>query len=177
MIFYLLMPYFIIYIGGCILCNKETRKRVFYITPMIGKEKAAYWISLVFNLLIYSCLYTPRVRFVPSWLFYIGVCIYAAGLLLAIVSIVNFANSSESGMAQNGLYRISRNPMNLAYFVFLLGCVLLTQSLFLLILVMIYQILSHWVILAEERWCIQKYGNEYRQYMKRVRRYIGMKRT
>ncbi|MFR6330355.1 MAG: methyltransferase family protein, partial [Eisenbergiella sp.] len=82
------------------------------------------------------------------------------------------ATPSENGINKNGLYRVSRNPMYVAYFVFFLGYVLLTQSLILLALVIIFQISAHWIILSEERWCMEKFGDEYVQYLKRVRRYI-----
>ncbi|MBH1942571.1 isoprenylcysteine carboxylmethyltransferase family protein [Mobilitalea sibirica] len=72
----------------------------------------------------------------------------------------------------NGLYRISRNPMYLAYFIYLLGCVILSNSLVLLILLIAFQVSTHWIILSEERWCILEFGDEYKDYMKRVRRYI-----
>lgn len=62
--------------------------------------------------------------------------------------------------------------MYVAYFVFFMGYVLMTQSLILLALVIIFQISAHWIILSEERWCMEKFGDEYVQYLKRVRRYI-----
>lgn len=34
------------------------------------------------------------------------------------------------------------------------------------------KISAHWIILAEERWCIKKFGEEYKNYMNKVRRYI-----
>jgi protein-S-isoprenylcysteine O-methyltransferase Ste14 len=37
---------------------------------------------------------------------------------------------------------------------------------------LVFQISSHWIILSEERWCVKQFGDEYIDYMKRVRRYI-----
>ena len=31
---------------------------------------------------------------------------------------------------------------------------------------------AHWIILAEERWCLKNFGESYRQYMRRVHRYF-----
>ncbi|HQO42689.1 MAG TPA: methyltransferase, partial [Bacillota bacterium] len=70
------------------------------------------------------------------------------------------------------LYRISRNPMYIAYFICLLGCVLISKSWALFTLLIVFQISSHWIILSEERWCIKKFGEEYMRYMNKVRRYI-----
>ena len=105
-------------------------------------------------------------------MFAAGLAVYAVGLVLLTISMVNFAVPSENGFNQNGLYRFSRNPMYVAYFIFFLGCVLLTQSPVLAVFVLIFQIAAHWIILSEERWCTEKFGEEYRKYMETVRRYI-----
>jgi len=77
-----------------------------------------------------------------------------------------------NGINLNGLYRVSRNPMYIAYFIYFLGCALLTHSLILLALLIGFQVSAHWIILSEERWCIKKFGEEYIKYMNKVRRYI-----
>ena len=75
-------------------------------------------------------------------------------------------------MRRLGLYRLSRNPMYLAYFILFLGCVLLTQSLVLFGLLAVFQVSAHWIILAEERWCLETFGAAYQHYARRVRRYL-----
>ena len=62
--------------------------------------------------------------------------------------------------------------MYVAYFVFFLGCALLVQSVPLLLFLAAFQLSAHWIILAEERWCLEKFGPEYRLYCARVRRYL-----
>jgi len=85
---------------------------------------------------------------------------------------INYSKPKINGINLNGLYRVSRNPMYIAYFIYFLGCVFLTQSWILLVLLICFQISAHWIILSEERWCIKKFGEEYIKYMNRVRRYI-----
>ena len=41
-----------------------------------------------------------------------------------------------------------------------------------LCLVLAFQVAAHWIILAEERECLERFGDAYRQYMKRTRRYF-----
>lgn len=72
----------------------------------------------------------------------------------------------------NGLYRVSRNPMYISYFLYFLGCAILTNSWILLLFLIAFQTSSHWIILSEERWCIENFGDEYIKYMNKVRRYI-----
>ena len=49
---------------------------------------------------------------------------------------------------------------------------LLTRSVLLLGLVVIFQISAHWIILAEERWCLDQFGEKYARYMSEVNRYF-----
>lgn len=139
---------------------------------MSGNENLAYWIYQISNIAIfvYLCFSTVIIKF--SWPFYTGVVIYVSGLILCTICMINFAVPSNEGMNLNGLYRFSRNPMYVSYLVYSVGCVLLTHSPGLCVIVFIFQISSHWIVLSEERWCIEKFGEPYKQYMKKVRRYI-----
>ena len=101
-----------------------------------------------------------------------GLLCYGGGLLLCAAAVVSFAAPDSGGLNTNGLYRISRNPMYLAYFVCFLGMALLTRSPALLGLTLVFQASAHWIILAEERWCLEQFGQAYGQYMARVRRYL-----
>ena len=62
--------------------------------------------------------------------------------------------------------------MYAAYFVCFMGCVLLTRSPVLFEAAAAFQISGHWLILGEEAWCIQQFGQVYVQYMRKVRRYF-----
>uniref|UniRef100_UPI0032610785 methyltransferase family protein n=1 Tax=Clostridium sp. NkU-1 TaxID=1095009 RepID=UPI0032610785 len=62
--------------------------------------------------------------------------------------------------------------MYVGYFIYFLGCVLFTHSMLLLISLLVFQISAHWIILSEERWCANKFGTEYINYMNKVKRYI-----
>lgn len=170
--FLLLLPFFFIRFGLLALLNKQAVGRAAYFAPLVEKEKPAYLLYQFSNGAILLYLFFLHISFSPAWLFYIGAAVFAAGTLLLIASIVNFASPAANGFNQNGLYRFSRNPMYVAYFLFFLGCALLTRSLVLLGLVLVFQIAAHWIILSEERWCLEKFGEEYSAYMQRVRRYV-----
>ena len=153
------------------ILDKEALKRAAFFAPLIGKEKAAYWFYQVSNILIFIYLCFLKITTNPYWL-YVGLVIYGLGILLCIVSVTNFAKPAENGINIKGIYRVSRNPMYVAYFIYFLGCVLLTQSFILLAILLVFQISAHWIILSEERWCVNKFGDEYINYMNEVRRYI-----
>jgi len=168
----LLIPFLLIRFGLLSIINKDAIKRAAYFPPMYGNEILAYWIYQISNIAIFVFLFFLTVIVELSWLFYIGIIVYILGLILCAISVISFAIPSNEGFNYNGIYHCSRNPMYVSYFMYFVGCALLTQSLVLCGIVVIFQITSHWIILFEERWCIEKFGKEYKQYMKRVRRYI-----
>jgi protein-S-isoprenylcysteine O-methyltransferase Ste14 len=169
--FITLIPLILIRFGLLSLLDKESLKRAAFFAPLIGKEKVAYLFYQITNIMIFVYLCFLKITTDPYW-FNVGLILYGLGVLLCIVSVLNFARPSENGINLKGLYRFSRNPMYVAYFIYFLGCVLLTKSLILFAILIVFQVSSHWIILSEERWCIKKFGKEYINYMTKVRRYI-----
>lgn len=169
--FLTIIPLLLIRFGVLSIIDKNSLKRAAYFAPLIGGEKSAYWVYQISNLLIFAYLGFLKIR-TDSYLFYAGLVIYGIGALLCLLSVINFAEPEGNGINLKGIYRISRNPMYVAYFFYFLGCTMLTQSLPLLGILIIFQISAHWIILSEERWCVQKFGEEYINYMNKVRRYL-----
>ncbi len=169
--FFLLIPFLLIRFGLLSLISQEGIKRAAFFAPLIGREKAAYWFYQISTTLIFVYLFFLKITTETNWL-YAGLVILGFGVLLCLVSVIDFAKPAENGINVNGLYRISRNPMYVAYFIYFLGCVALTQSLLLFAILIVFQISAHWIILSEERWCIKEFGDEYKNYMNKVRRYI-----
>jgi protein-S-isoprenylcysteine O-methyltransferase Ste14 len=169
--FLLIIPIILLRYGLLSLFGKEALKRAVFFAPLSNKEKTAYIVYQLATVLILICLIFVKINTDPVW-FYAGLIIFCLGTVLYAASIINYAKPEKNGMNMEGLYRISRNPMYIAYFVYFLGCVFLTRSWVLLALIIAFQISSHWIILSEERWCIQQFGEEYLKYMKKVRRYL-----
>lgn len=71
-----------------------------------------------------------------------------------------------------GIYKISRNPMY-GSFIFLNTAVFLFLPSILLLVVMIYgMVVHHFIILGEEKYLENEFGDEYRKYKARVSRYF-----
>lgn len=170
--FVLMTPFLLVRFGLLSILGRGAVLRAAYFAPLQKREKAAYWVYQLSTAAIFPSLFFLRIRTAPSGLYAAGIAVYAAGILLLAVTVCHFAVLSENGFNQSGIYRLSRNPMYIAYFIIFLGCVLLTQSPLLLAFVLIFQISAHWIIRSEERWCREQFGKAYLQYMKRVRRYL-----
>ncbi|HIS70200.1 MAG TPA: isoprenylcysteine carboxylmethyltransferase family protein [Candidatus Gallacutalibacter stercoravium] len=169
---WLLVPFLFIRFGLLAVINREAVKRAAYFAPMKPNERWIYWLYQLSTaaLLVSLCFLKILVSF--SWLFYISVVLYFIGLALCAAAVVNFAAPSQEGLHTNGVYRYSRNPMYVSYFLIFTACALLTQSLALGGMVIVFIFASHGIILAEERWCMEEFAGAYLRYMQRVRRYI-----
>ncbi len=167
--FLLLIPFLLIRFGVLSHLDRAAVKRAAFFAPMVEIAPLIYQLS---NAAIFIVLFFLKVPIDFSWQFWSGTLFYLLGMVLCAASVIDFAAPSGVGLNKNGLYRFSRNPMYLSYFLLFMGCALLTHSVLLGGIVIIFQLSSHWIILSEERWCIGKFGDAYRQYMKKVRRYI-----
>ena len=169
--FLLILPFLLVRFGLLAVLDKEAIKRAAYFPPLFGREIVAYGFYQVANafLLLYPLLLTIRTEGI---LFYAGLPVYLLGLLLCAGAMMSFARPETTGFSRKGLYRFSRNPVYIGYFFFFSGCVLLTHSRLLLVALLVFQYTAHWIIRSEERWCLDTFGEEYREYQSRVRRYI-----
>jgi len=109
---------------------------------------------------------------VGSGVFWLGAVVFGLGLVGLVVALLNFARMSPGEPAIRGLYRLSRNPQWVALVLVYLGSCLAVGSWLSVLLLVALSALFHVRILAEERSCIQLYGDAYRRYMKQVPRYF-----
>ena len=168
-----LLPFFLIRFGLMALLDRQAVGRAAHFAPMYGGERAAYWVYQLSNLAILLLILTSRIQTTPPIFLLGGLALFGGGLVLLALAVAAFASPAVEGVRRTGVYRFSRNPMYVAYFLCFLGCALLAQSPPLAVLVLVFQGSAHWVILAEERWCSQRFGEAYLQYMRTVRRYLG----
>ena len=169
----LLIPFFLLRFGLLGRLDPTALDRAARFAPMRGRARAAYWVYQLSTGGLLLGVLTARVRLIPAALFWGGLLLYGAGLALLALSAAAFAASPPDGVCRSGVYRFSRNPMYLSYFLYFLGCGLLAHSPVLGVLTLTLQISAHWVILAEERWCAQRLGEPYLQYARAVPRYLG----
>ncbi len=169
--FWIAIPIFLIRYGLLGVLSKESLRRASYFAPLVGIEKVAYGVYQITTILTLICLFLLKVETQTEW-FFIGLVILVVGIIIYTISIVNFAEPEESGVNVKGLYQVSRNPMYIGYFIYFLGSSIITCSWILFSILLIFQISAHWIILSEERWCLEHFGCEYRQLMNNVRRYI-----
>ena len=169
--FILVLPILFIRFGILSILSKEAVKRAAFYPPTEGNEKIAYWIYQITTLFLIAIPFFVKVK-LNDTLSIIGLGIYISGMILYAISIIQFAKPNQNRLNIEGLYKISRNPMYIAFFLCFLGVGMITGSWLLLFTLIIFQVSVHYLILSEERWCIKEFGDEYIKYMNKVRRYI-----
>ena len=166
---FLLIPFLLIRFPLLSHFSKNALSRAAYFAPVQGKEKIAYMIYQLSNLALFIISFFLEINFHSSVYFYAGVAIYLLGLALCAISMRDFARPDANGMNTKGLYRYSRNPMYVAYFVCFLGIAFLTKSMIFILILVMFQTAAHWIILSEERWCLEKFGKSYQDKTIKIR--------
>jgi protein-S-isoprenylcysteine O-methyltransferase Ste14 len=129
---------------------------------------------IYFILFIYS-IFVP-LKLGTVW-FYVGLPIFLVGLIPYAMLAVNFVTTPLDQPVTRGIYRYSRHPMYVTGFLMLLGAGIASASWILLLLFVVDIILSPLFVEAEERYCLDKYGDAYREYMDRTPRWLGLPKS
>jgi protein-S-isoprenylcysteine O-methyltransferase Ste14 len=107
--------------------------------------------------------------------FYVGFSISMVGLITYTMVIVTFATTPiDDEPLTKGLYRYSRHPMYVTQTVMFVGVSIASASWVFLLFTIVYTVLSVISANTEERFCLEKYGDTYRQYVNRTPRWIGI---
>jgi len=107
-----------------------------------------------------------------AWL-YSGLLIFSFGVVFTVVAILNFATSPRDKVITKGLYGISRNPMYIGLLIMFIGLGITCASWLYLLLTVVLMVLLNANLTGEERYCLYRYGDDYREYLKRTPRWIG----
>ena len=126
-----------------------------------------FWIGAT----LYSIFVPFRVG--TPWL-WIGLSLFIAGLAILILATVSVAGTPTDKPFTSGVYRFSRHPMYLSMIFVYLGVSIAAASWLFLLITVITFFLQLYQAKKEERYCCEKYGGAYREYMRRTARWIGI---
>lgn len=167
----LVLPIILIRFFLLALLNKDAVKKAAFFPPTKGIEKIFYLVNIITTLLLLVMPFFLKIR-LNGLSGFMGFGILASGFVLYTIAIIQFASPNITGLTTTGLYSISRNPMYVAFFLYFLGSCILTSSWLLLIVLIVFQISVHFLIISEERWCRDQFGETYAEYMEKVNRYL-----
>ena len=141
------------------------KKKIVYIVTCAGENPDR--ATLPFML---ATAWTPFTSLLP--LLWVGLLVYAFGIGMLFKALKAIVETEPDGLFLSGPYRVSRNPLYVAATAVFLGICAATANILLLLYLVSSVLLQHWMILAEERMCKQRFRSSYETYMKDVPRYL-----
>ncbi|MGC3945518.1 MAG: isoprenylcysteine carboxylmethyltransferase family protein [Chryseolinea sp.] len=157
--------------------------------PLTSRDHAGVYVPppLIYVSLFFVSILCQRAIPLPyGWLKspgaqIIGGVFIMSGITFLLPSLWRFLVSRNTlitikpahSLQTTGIYSFSRNPMYLALLCLYLGIAIFKGNLWTIAMVpVIVVIIQTYVIKKEEHYLIRAFGNEYLDYMKRVRRWL-----
>ena len=163
----------------------------FGLTSLLIDRKSAFWawpsytrrerVSLIAGLVLMGGLWVYSI-FLPlnlgtAW-FYAGLSVYLLGWGSIVSAMLTFRATPTDKPNTTGIYRISRHPWYLGMFLIYIGTGLASASwVYLLMALMFLATYGNAFAMPEERFCCERFGDAYREYMRRTPRWLGIPRS
>lgn len=151
---------------------KHFSKRFF--TKQTYKTKIQQYSSKAYSILLnVTMVYTIFVHatFREPY-FYIGIITFLISGVLYIISLMNYASTPPDVPATRGIYRATRHPQQILTEIMFIGCGFALSSPVIVVSSIVQLVLLNWSMESQEQYCIERYGKQYQDYMKRTPRYF-----
>lgn len=159
-----------------ILRPGEKRKRVVTFPRFKSRsEKILSGLALLIfgrGLILYSCFVPINFNTVN---FYFGTTLYLIGLISSMAAMWTFTGSDTEKPVTGGIFKITRHPMQNVSVVMWIGIGLIAGNWVIIACALFLAIISFPSLKAQERSCMEKYGAEYIDYMKKTPRYFSVR--
>jgi len=167
---WIFMSVFLLQMLAILFINKRVWERS-HIPIEARRNKFERYISIIGNLfwllaMGYS-VFLP-LQFGTIW-FFIGLFVFIIGLTLMAIATYNFITTPTDQLITKGVYKFSRHPMYLATFFICVGSGIATISWLFILFSIMMAFCFYQEALIEERYLIDKFGDEYLEYQSNVR--------
>lgn len=139
------------------------------------EEKSAIVGNGVWLLATIYSVFLP-LKLETAW-FYVGLAVFLIGLAILSIATINFATAPMEKPITEGMYRFSRHPLYFSLVIVYIGTSIATASWLFLLLGIANIFWIRLESLVEERYCLDKYGDAYREYMNRTPKWMGMPKS
>jgi len=162
-------------------CYAQNRR----LTPFAFYAQAQIW-GLFFA---FPCIYQPInwawtrsaiSKYIPllggvGWAC-VGVGLVSLAIALGGLGIPRSCGRDTGKLEIRGLYRLTRNPQLMGGALLVMGYVLIWPSWYAVGWVVLFAVMTHWMVLSEEEFLRSVHSEAYHQYCQRVPRYLGLRR-
>jgi protein-S-isoprenylcysteine O-methyltransferase Ste14 len=142
-------------------------------------------LCVVINLVFLFCrgigVPVPVLFEPPRWLEIIGLVFLFTGFTVVLFVAIQMnkdlvfglSSSREHTLQTKGLFRVSRHPFYLGFLGVLFASSVLVPNVANIIAFILAWIIHHFIMIREEQFLASQYGEQYRQYTEKVKRYIS----
>ena len=114
---------------------------------------------------------------IPGW---VGLFLCITANIGFAITLTSFGDSLRVGidvkspgkLVTDGMFKFSRNPIYACFLLFFTGLFLVHRNIVITISVCLFAMAIHRQIIREEKFLLDRYGDEYAAYCKKVRRYL-----
>jgi len=146
-------------------------------TPSLKRRKDKIISQLLVIAMFVSFFYSIFVPFKLGTIwFYIGLLVYLIGLFLITLTIIDFATTPIDKPVTKGVYKYSRNPMFIAFFLLYAGIAISCISWVYAVLTILFILIVNYLSPFEEAITLGHYGKPYKEYMMRTPKWIGIRK-
>ncbi|PNX52638.1 MAG: hypothetical protein BV458_08585 [Thermoplasmata archaeon M9B2D] len=131
-------------------------------------------VIVMFGSFFYS-VFLP-LKFGTIW-FNVGLIVYFVGLVAIAIALLNFASTPMDKPVTKGMYRYSRNPMFIGWFLLYFGIAIVSISWVYLLITVVFIIITVYLSAFEEAITLECYGKTYKEYMEKTPRWIGFPKS
>jgi protein-S-isoprenylcysteine O-methyltransferase Ste14 len=178
-----LLLFFAIVFGRAIVMKKEIFGRPPVPVLFFVLAKGLVVVNLTF-LFLRGLKVTVPLLFLPNlFLEVISLILAFLGTAIIILTAIQLNNDLIFGLSSSGAHRLqtrgvfslSRHPFYLGFLFVLFSSCLFTPHIINIIAFAGAWLIHHFIMIKEEEFLIAQYGEEYRQYAGKVKRYITLK--
>lgn len=102
------------------------------------------------------------------------IILFASAIQLNYDLIFGLSSSDKHKLHTKGLYAVSRHPFYLGFIFILVSSCFFTPHILNILAFLGAWLIHHFIMIKEEEFLVGHYGQEYRQYMEKVNRYITL---
>ncbi len=172
---WIFMSVFLVQMLVIMFADKGIRERT-HIPIDARRNKLERYIGIIGNFTWLSAMgYSIFLPLQPgtTW-FYVGFSVFIIGLIVMAIATFNFITTPPDLLITKGLYQFSRHPMYLAMFFICLGSGIAAVSWLFIFFSVIMALCFYQEALIEERYCLDKYGSSFQEYLNSVPRWFGV---
>ena len=153
------------------LYPKHYTRRLFTLPTFTDtKEKVLSVIyALMFNLTMLLACFLPISNGITV---VTGLILYVVSLICICFALYAYATTEPDAPVTKGIYKISRHPQQVFSCTMIIGIGLILSSPFIIVSGILQLFLLYPSMVAQERFCIEKYGDSYRDYVCKAPRYF-----